>query len=197
MKRDEEHEALLIAQGEAHLIPAHSPGISTATEKPARHHSSFGRRVVIATLLTMVLVPPLAGFYSYFSGVPLHILAASKEVDKGAETASLPSISLVSGQTHSLKVPDEVCAALGIRKGEHDAIAIAQVPTTMRPLVLPGSTELDPTRLARIRARFAPARVVELAQVWDYAPTTDRRNTVSCGPVTACPRATSSAFFTV
>ena len=39
----------------------------------------------------------------------------------------------------------------------------------MRPLVLPGSTAIDPTRLARIRARFAPARVVELAQVWDYS----------------------------
>ena len=39
----------------------------------------------------------------------------------------------------------------------------------MRPLVLPGSTAFDPTRLARIRARFAPARVVQLAQVWDYS----------------------------
>ncbi len=45
-------------------------------------------------------------------------------------------------------------------------------PTTMRPLVLPGSTRFDPTRLARIRARFAPARVVELAQVRDRSPKT-------------------------
>ena len=42
----------------------------------------------------------------------------------------------------------------------------------MRPLVLPGSTALDPTRLARIRARFAPARVVQIGQVWDYSPKT-------------------------
>ena len=39
----------------------------------------------------------------------------------------------------------------------------------MRPLVLYGSTALDPTRLARIRARFAPARVVQIAQVWDWS----------------------------
>jgi membrane fusion protein, heavy metal efflux system len=38
----------------------------------------------------------------------------------------------------------------------------------MKPLVLPGSTALDPTRLARIRARFAPARVLEVARVWDF-----------------------------
>jgi cobalt-zinc-cadmium efflux system membrane fusion protein len=38
--------------------------------------------------------------------------------------------------------------------------------------VLPGSTALDPTRLARIRARFAPARVVQIAQVQDRNPKT-------------------------
>jgi len=63
-------------------------------------------------------------------------------------------------------------AALGIDKGEQDAVAVAQAPKTTRPLVLPGSMRLDPTRIARIRARFAPARVVQLAQVWDFSPKT-------------------------
>ena len=49
----------------------------------------------------------------------------------------------------------------------------------MRPLVLPGSTALDPTRLARIRARFAPARVVEIAQVQDPFPKTGQRSTAN------------------
>jgi cobalt-zinc-cadmium efflux system membrane fusion protein len=44
----------------------------------------------------------------------------------------------------------------------------------MRPLVLPGSTRFDPARLDRIRARFAPARVVELAQIQDRSPKTGR-----------------------
>jgi cobalt-zinc-cadmium efflux system membrane fusion protein len=118
----------------------------------------------------VVLVPPLAGFYSYFSGVPLHLLAAKNVDTEAEESDAAPSISLVSGRLHTLEISDEVAVTLGICKGEHDAVAVAQPPTMMRPLVLPGSTSLDPTRLARIRARFAPARVVSLGQVWDFAP---------------------------
>src|SRR5262249_44172933 len=48
-------------------------------------------------------------------------------------------------------------------------IAIAKKPTRTRPLVMPGSTALDPTRLTRIRALFAPspssAKVIEIAKV--------------------------------
>jgi cobalt-zinc-cadmium efflux system membrane fusion protein len=126
----------------------------------------------VAILLTVVLVPPAAGFFSYFSGIPLHLLASSKEEIETSSSPDRPSVSLVPGQAHTLEVPDEVSAALGIRKGRRDAVVVAKAPTMMRPLVLPGSTALDPTRLARIRARFAPARVVELAQVWDRSPRT-------------------------
>jgi cobalt-zinc-cadmium efflux system membrane fusion protein len=132
----------------------------------------FGQRAVVAILLTVVLVPPAAGFYSYFTGIPLHLLASTNDKPQDNEKATpaasaRPAIVLVSGQAHTLDVPEEVCASLGIRKGAHDSVAIARVPSSMRPLVLPGSTALDPTRLARIRARFAPARVVQIAQVWD------------------------------
>src|SRR5271166_6487476 len=169
MNLNDEHEALLIAQGEAHLIPGHTAGGSTPGPRPAPRRMGIGQKAVVVLLLTVVLVPPLGGFYSYFSGIPLHLLASTKEVEKAQDASALPNVSLVSGQAHTLKVPEEVCAALGIRKGEHDAVAAAWLPKTMRPLVLPGSTAFDPTRLARIRARFAPARVVQLAQVWDYA----------------------------
>ena len=169
MNLNEEHEALLIAQGEGHLITGHTTGASTPEARPAPRKMGIGQKTVVVILLTIVLVPPLGGFYSYFSGVPLHLLASTKEAEKAQDASALPSVSLVSGQAHTLKVPEEVCAALGIRKGEHDAVAVAWLPKTMRPLVLPGSTAFDPTRLARIRARFAPARVVNLAQVWDYS----------------------------
>jgi cobalt-zinc-cadmium efflux system membrane fusion protein len=66
-------------------------------------------------------------------------------------------------------VPQEVRKSLGIRKGEIEMIAVAQPPAEAQTLVLPGSTALDPTRLWRIRARFAPARVIEIAQVRDEA----------------------------
>jgi membrane fusion protein, heavy metal efflux system len=168
MNRNEEHEALPIAQGEGHLITGQTSAATTEA-RPAPRKMGFGQKTVVAILLTVVLVPPLGGFYSYFSGVPLHLLASTKEAEKAQDASALPSVSLVSGQAHTLKVPDEVCSALGIRKGEHDAVAVAWLPKTMRPLVLPGSTAFDPTRLARIRARFAPARVVQLAQVWDYS----------------------------
>jgi membrane fusion protein, heavy metal efflux system len=133
----------------------------------ARLKMGWGQKAVVALLLTVVLVPPLAGFYSYFSGVPLHLLAGKKAETEDEESAATPSISLVSGQAHTLELSDGVATTLGIRKGDQDSVAVAQSPHLMRPLVLPGSTALDPTRLARIRARFAPARVVEIAQVRD------------------------------
>jgi cobalt-zinc-cadmium efflux system membrane fusion protein len=136
----------------------------------------FGQKAVVLLLLTVVIVPPLAGFYSYFSGIPLHLLASNKEKDESetsAPSAALgASVSQVSGQAHTLEVPEEVAGVLGIRKGERDSVAVAQSPTIMRSLDLPGSIDFNPPRLARIRARFAPARVVELAQIQDRSPKT-------------------------
>jgi cobalt-zinc-cadmium efflux system membrane fusion protein len=133
-------------------------------------------------ILIVLTVPPAAGFYSYFSGTPLHLLASTKDKDKDKEeeeneketneSSASASVSLVSGQAHTIQVPEEVAGTLGIRKGQRDLVAIAQAPTMMRPIVLPGSTALDPARLDRIRARFAPARVVEIAKVWDHSPKT-------------------------
>ena len=168
MNGDNRHHTLLTEQGEEPLTAGHTSGTLTAASTPAQNQAS-DRKSSLMLLLTTVMLPSLAGFYTYFTGVPLHLLAASKEEGKALEAAVPPSISLVSEQLHTLKVPEEVCVALGIRKGEHDSVAIAKVPTTTRPLELPGSTAFDPARLARIRARFAPARLVELGQVWDYS----------------------------
>ncbi|HKM55814.1 MAG TPA: efflux RND transporter periplasmic adaptor subunit [Isosphaeraceae bacterium] len=169
MINEEEEYEVLRAQGEAHLIPVGSSPASPPTAGVPRRRMGFGQRVVVTILLSVVLIPPAAGFYSYFSGVPLHLLAAVKENKADTTAASSPGVSLVPGKAHSVSVPAEVCTALGIQKGQHDLIALAQPPSMMRPLVLPGSTAIDPTRLARIRARFAPARVVELGQAWDFS----------------------------
>jgi cobalt-zinc-cadmium efflux system membrane fusion protein len=155
-----------------------TPGTSTSAPPmealPPRRRMGFGQRVGVVAILIMVVVPPTAGFYSYFTGIPLHLLASTKdkEGEEASATSAAPSIALVSGQAHTLQVPEEVAAALGIRKGQRDSVAVAQAPSMMRPLVLPGSTALDPGRLDRIRARFAPARVVELAKIWDRSPKT-------------------------
>lgn len=77
------------------------------------------------------------------------------------------AVKLVAGLPHTLEVPDDVRTALGIRKGAVDQVAVARPPTAAMPLLLPGSTALDPNRLMRVRARFAPAEVVEIGQVPD------------------------------
>jgi cobalt-zinc-cadmium efflux system membrane fusion protein len=127
------------------------------------------RKVVIGLLLAAVVIPPLAGFYSFFTGIPLHLLAGITKENDQSPTSARQRVVLVPGETHAVKVPDEVCAALGIRNDKKYSVAVARAPTSMQPLVLPGSTMFDPSRLARIRARFAPARVVELAQVHDFS----------------------------
>jgi membrane fusion protein, heavy metal efflux system len=165
----EQDNELLHAQGEGHLS-AHSP--ASSPQAPVRRRMGFGQKLAALILLTVVIIPPAAGFYSYFTGVPLRLVGSSKAMEKGESEASTTStsIALVAGQPHTLQVADEVAAALQIRKGQRDSIAIAQPPTQTRPLVLPGSMSLIPGWLARIRARFAPARVVEIAKIWDRDP---------------------------
>ncbi len=141
---------------------------------PLPRRMGLGQRAVVLLLLTVVVIPPLAGFYSFFSGVPLHLFASSKEKEETEPSSASASqnIALVPGQPHTVAVSEEVSASLGIRKDDRVSIAVAQPPSKMRPLVLPGSTAIIPGRLARIKARFAPARVVEIAKVWDRDPKT-------------------------
>jgi membrane fusion protein, heavy metal efflux system len=92
------------------------------------------------------------------------------------------AVELVAQPPHTLLVPEDVRTALGIRKGDTDLIAIAKKPIDTRPLVMPGSTLLDPTRLMRIRALFAPspssAQVVQIGQVAEDPRLTGKTQTV-------------------
>ena len=173
MTNTEQDHELLHAQGDAHLIPGTHPDGAPARSGSAPR-MGLGQKIFGTILLSVVLLAPAAGFYSYFSGIPLHILAKTKD-DKDQEKSESPAlrtISLVSGGTHTLEVPQDVSTTLGIRKGDRESVVVAQPPKMMRPLVLPGSTRFDPARLDRIRARFAPARVVQLAQRQDRSPKT-------------------------
>ena len=91
-------------------------------------------------------------------------------------------MELVKGQAHTLFIPEDVRAALGIRKDGVDLVATAHRPTWMRPLVMPGSTMLDPTRIMRIRALFAPSpsspKVIEIGQVKEDPEVTGTGQTV-------------------
>jgi cobalt-zinc-cadmium efflux system membrane fusion protein len=173
MSANQDYEELMRAQGEGHLVPTAPTSAAAAPATPAPRKMGIVQKVLGLMLLTVVVVAPTAAFYSYFSGIPLHLLASTKEKeDEEAAAASRRSrISLVQGMAHTVEVPDDVVASSGMRKGDRDAIVVAQRPKTTAPLVLPGSTMLDPARLARIRARFAPARVVKLGEVWGFSPT--------------------------
>jgi cobalt-zinc-cadmium efflux system membrane fusion protein len=111
----------------------------------------------------------LSGLGALTGALRLPWAAAAEETSAADAKASSLAVELVDGQPHTLFVPEDVRNALGIRKENADLIAIAQRPTSTRPLVMPGSTALDPTRIFRIRARFAPspssAEVVRIGQV--------------------------------
>ena len=77
------------------------------------------------------------------------------------------AVELAPGKPNSLLVPEEVQKSLGILKGKAVQVAVAEQPSRKRPLVMPGSTALDPAGLIRVRVRFAPAEVVEIGKIAD------------------------------
>lgn len=85
-----------------------------------------------------------------------------------SDSPALLAVELVPGKPHTLSIPEEVRQTLGIRKNGRDLLAVARIPSRGFELVMPGSTMLDPGRIMRIRARFAPspssAEVVQIAQ---------------------------------
>lgn len=95
---------------------------------------------------------------------------------KPAETPSTSkarlAVELVEDVPHTLIVPENVRKALGIQ----DSIVV-QPPTQDRPLVMPGSTALDPARVMRVRTRFN-AEVVEITQVPDETERLSKGQTV-------------------
>jgi membrane fusion protein, heavy metal efflux system len=134
-------------------------------------------RYAALTVFGLVL---LAGFL-VFVGVAQSPWKAAAATDNGGRipSSSRPAgIELIPDMPHTLMVPETVRKGLSIRKGQIEMVAVARPPRQSQALVLPGSTALDPTRLHRIRARFAPARVTEIAQVVDQTATAKAGKTV-------------------
>jgi cobalt-zinc-cadmium efflux system membrane fusion protein len=152
-----------------HVEPAKTTplpnGTAPAPSEPQGEGATWAgkaRSVVLSLFILAALVLLLAWALGL---VQLPALGATKSGPEKAEAEAAPlGVTLVKDVPHTLAVPEDVRAALGIRKGNRDIVAVAQAPTKTRPLVMPGSTALDPTRLVRIRARF-PAEVVEIGKV--------------------------------
>jgi len=142
----------------------------------------FLTRLFKVACVLVILGVVLTGFALAMGVVPAPWQGQAKGQAPPPPRAAALGVELVKGQVHTLAVPEDVRQALGIRKGNKDLIAIAKKPTQMRPLVMPGSTALDPTRLHRVRARFAPspssAEVVEIGQVAENRRQTQKIETV-------------------
>jgi membrane fusion protein, heavy metal efflux system len=128
---------------------------------------SKGIKALGGVLLALVLLAVL-GMVS--GAVPLPWSAAAAEGSTASDPkAAALDVKLVEGQPNTLFVPEDVRKALGIRKGNEDVVVVAKKPTQMRPLTMSGSTALDPTKLFRVRARFAPspssAECVQIGQI--------------------------------
>lgn len=128
----------------------------------------FQSKAARGTVIIAVILIAVIGLVAATRG----ITPANADTEKSAagDAGSLAAVTLVkSGPPHTLDVPEDVRVALGIRKAGVDEIATARKPTWMRPLTMSGSTMLDPTRIMRIRALFAPSpsspRVIEMGQI--------------------------------
>jgi cobalt-zinc-cadmium efflux system membrane fusion protein len=112
--------------------------------------------MVIITLIALVGV-----FAVFVLDIPLPWKnRASAESLPAART--MQAIELVKGMPHTVQVPEAVRRSLGIRRGDRDIMASPRElkdEMDWQPMVLPGSTALDPAKIVRIRARFAPAEV--------------------------------------
>jgi cobalt-zinc-cadmium efflux system membrane fusion protein len=97
----------------------------------------------------------------------VHLPSHARPGDEDQEQPGRPArnVELAADRPHTLFVPEDTRAALGIRKGKRNLLVEAVPPRTGRPLVLPGSTMLDPARILRLRARFAPAEVVRISRL--------------------------------
>jgi cobalt-zinc-cadmium efflux system membrane fusion protein len=114
----------------------------------------------------LVVFAVLVIFMAVVLGIPIPGMHAAEPETKSKQTQKL-GVRLVDGRTHTLMVPVDVREALGIRKLGKDEVETVKAPTRTRPLTMYGSTALDPTRVMRIRARFAPAEVVSIGEVLD------------------------------
>jgi len=132
---------------------------------------------------SVLVVLVLAVFLAFATDVPwFSNLFASGAVAKDKEeppaTAALPAVELVKGKRYTLFVPEDVRTTLGIRKGNQDIAALAKGPTKTRPLLLPGSTMLDPARIMRVRVRYSPADVKQIGEVRDEEESVAKGHTV-------------------
>ncbi len=146
------------APGESPDHPPAAPITATVIAPP-----TWGSRIASALMLLLITIL-VVGAMAVSGILPMGWLLGEAHA-KTTPQAERLKVDLVEGKPQTLRVPLDVRKSLGILKRNSDQVAIAQPPKKGVSLVLPGSTALDPTRLLRIRARFAPAEVVKIGEI--------------------------------
>jgi cobalt-zinc-cadmium efflux system membrane fusion protein len=156
-------------QGPNSADPGIHPTPTGKVRKAAQFHNKglvgVPRRVRKTWKILLAIVVILGGFaWAYQAGKLPWMKADAGAVDPKDEA---PEVKLVKDKPNSLLVPEDVRKALGMIKGGVEQIAIARPPTGKLPVVMPGSTAIDPAHLIRVRVRFAPVEVVEIGMIAD------------------------------
>lgn len=181
------HEAAAATPPEGGAAPTQLAPPSPARVRPERTVKEWSMRLfeskLFKAIALLVVVLALVGLAAAKGAIALPGSADPENGTAGPGPSSTAAVKLVEGQPHTLYVPEDVRTALGIRKGNVDLVAVAHKPTWMRPLLMPGSTMLDPTRIMRIRALFAPSpsspKVIEIGQIKDDPGMTGTGQTVT------------------
>jgi cobalt-zinc-cadmium efflux system membrane fusion protein len=139
------------------------PGLpSQAVETQSEPHRPKTRLLSLGLILAAVIVGVGAiGWYATHGKTIEPATGNSDDKDK-------PPIELAKGSLDSLVVPPSIEKSIGMLTSDGALkTAVARPPLRTRPLEMLGTTALDPARLIRIRVRFAPADVAEIAMIPD------------------------------
>jgi cobalt-zinc-cadmium efflux system membrane fusion protein len=142
----------------------------TPPSPAARGRSASPIRFIILGVAILVAGVAITGAAVYYG--PRAFSPREKLAEKQAGPKSRLAVELVEDVPHTLSVPERVRKALGIEES-----VVAGVPKHARPLVMPGSTALDPARVMRVKTRFN-AEVVEVAHVPDPERSTSAGRTL-------------------
>ena len=139
----------------------------------ARLKMGWGQKAVVALLLDCGLGPAAGGVLQLLFGRAAAFARGQERRGRGGgRLPRRPASHWSRAKPTRWRSPTRSPPPWESARASKDSVAVAQPPTMMRPLVLPGSTASIPVVSHRIRARFAPARVVEMAQVQDRSPKT-------------------------
>jgi membrane fusion protein, heavy metal efflux system len=122
---------------------------------PHTRSSSPIRYVILGLLILAagIIITAAAIYYG-----PQAFSGREKVAQKQPITKSRLAVELAEDIPHTLIVPERVRETLGIQA----SVAVKE-PEQNRPLVMPGSTALEPARVGRVRTRFN----AEVAQITD------------------------------